>query len=138
MKYLPLTPAPKFSSELKATKRKMGKSLANAYIKFGIEKYFTQDKYYAAYGTETATPGYMLLNFGFGGDVLAKEKTLFSFYVSANNLSDVGYQSHLSRLKYADENTVSGRRGVYNMGRNISFKIMVPVDIKKPNKDPKK
>ncbi len=128
-KYLPFTPAPKFTSELKATKKKFGKSLANVYLKFEIENYFTQNKFYAAFGTETATPAYTLLNCGAGTDVISKHKTtLFSLYISANNLTDVAYQSHLSRLKYEGINYLSGRTGVYNMGRNISFKLIIPID----------
>ena len=130
-KYLPFTPAPKITSELKATAKKMGKNLYNAYVKIGLDIYLKQDKFYAAFGTETATPGYSLLNFGVGSDVISKNKTIFSIYISANNLADVAYQSHLSRLKYEPENYVTGRTGVYNMGRNISFKIIVPFDFSK-------
>lgn len=130
-KYLPFTPAPKFTSELKATSRKLGKRLANAYIKIGIDKFFTQNKFYAAFGTETATPGYTLLNLGMGVDVTSKSKTLCSIYINAENLTDVTYQSHLSRLKYESVNNVTRRTGVYNMGRNISFKLLVPIDFSK-------
>ena len=40
------------------------------------------------------------------------------------------YQNHLSRLKYTDINYVTGRMGVYNMGRNLSVKINVPLEFK--------
>jgi len=126
-KYLPFTPAPKMNSELKATTKKLGKKLTNAYIKIGVENYFRQDKFYSAYGTETESPGYTLLNLGIGTDVISKNSTLCSFYINANNLTDVAYQSHLSRLKYGEVNNVTGRSGVYNMGRNFSFKVLVPI-----------
>ena len=45
-----------------------------------------------------------------------------------NNLNDVSYQSNMSRLKYTDINHVTGRTGVYNMGRNISFKLIIPIE----------
>lgn len=130
-KYLPFTPAPKFTSELKATKKALGKNLSNAYLKIEMDNYLMQDKFYAAFGTETKTSGYTLLNLGMGADVSAKNKTIFSFYISVNNLMDIAYQSHLSRLKYQGENFVTGRTGVYNMGRNISFKLLVPIDFSK-------
>lgn len=130
-KYLPFTPGPKFSSELRANAKKLGKSLANAYVKIGLDNFFAQNKFYSAYGTETATLGYTLINFGIGADITSKSKTLFSLYVSADNLTDVAYQSHLSRLKYEDMNNVTGRTGVYNMGRNISFKLIMPIDFSK-------
>ncbi len=128
-RYLPLTPATRITSELKAEKKKLGKNLANAYVKFGIESYLAQNRYYRAYGTETATPGYTLLNFGIGANVISGKRTLFSVYISAENLTDVAYQSHLSRLKYGAVNSISGRAGVFNMGRNLSFKLIVPVNI---------
>jgi iron complex outermembrane receptor protein len=115
---------------LKADIRKLGHILQNAYIKFEVENYFTQNKYYAAYGTETKTPGYTLLNFGIGSDFIIKDKTICSLYISVNNLTDIAYQSHLSRLKYAAVNYVTGRTGVYNMGRNISFKLLIPIGFK--------
>ncbi|MBK6965167.1 MAG: TonB-dependent receptor [Bacteroidales bacterium] len=130
-KYLPYTPAPRLTSELRASKKKLGKSLVNAYTKFEVEVNLAQNHFYAAFNTETATPGYTLLNFGMGADVLAGAGTLFSIYISVNNLTDVAYQSHLSRLKYAAVNNVTGRAGVYNMGRNLSFKLIVPVNISK-------
>ena len=129
-KYLPFTPAPKFTTELKATSKKPGKNLANAYVQAGMDFYFRQDKFYAANKTETATPQYALLNFGVGADIVSKSKTLFSIYISANNLADIAYQSHLSRLKYEAVNMATGRTGVYNMGRNISFKVLIPIRIK--------
>jgi iron complex outermembrane recepter protein len=73
----------------------------------------------------------MLFNAGIGTDVTVKGRTLFSLYISASNLTDVAYQSHLSRLKYSDVNNATHRTGVFNMGRNISFKIIVPVNFSK-------
>ena len=56
-----------------------------------------------------------------------KGRKVAELYVTADNLLNKAYQSHLSRLKYADVDTVTGRRGVYNMGRNITFKVVVPI-----------
>ena len=56
-----------------------------------------------------------------------KGKKIAELYITADNLLNKAYQSHLSRLKYADEDVVTGRRGVYNMGRNITFKVVVPI-----------
>ena len=89
---------------------------------------FDQDKPFTAYNTETATPGYTLINAGIGTDVISKKtKTLFSIYFTALNIADVAYQNHLSRLKYAEENLATGRMGVYNMGRNFSIKLNIPL-----------
>ncbi len=132
-KYLPFTPAPKFTSELRAASKKLGRNLANAYFKIGLDNYFTQNRFYSAFGTETETPGYTLLNFGLGTDIIIKNRKVLSFYLNADNITDIAYQSHLSRLKYEAVNNVTGRTGVYNMGRNISVKLIVPIDFSKKN-----
>ena len=48
----------------------------------------------------------------------------------ANNLFDVAYQDHLSRLKYFEfySNSPTGHYGIYNMGRNVAIKIDFPLD----------
>ena len=127
-RHLPFIPAAVWISDVKVDFDKLNRFMANAYFKGGIEKTWAQNNYYAAYDTETATPGYTLLNMGFGTDFTSRQKTLFSLYISGNNLTDVAYQSHLSRLKYTAMNNATGRTGIYNMGRNISFKLLIPID----------
>lgn len=129
-KYLPYSPAPKLISELRASFKNVGKSFANSYISVGMDSYFRQGHAFTAFNTETPTPGYILVEAGLGSDIVSGKKTLFSIYISAQNLGDVAYQSHLSRLKYAEENYATGRTGVYNMGRNISVKLLVPLQLK--------
>jgi iron complex outermembrane receptor protein len=132
-KYLPFTPPTKYRSELKFSFEKAGNFFKNVYFKIGIDKYFKQDKVYFKFGDETVTPGYTLVNMGMGGDILAKahSSALCSVYIYCNNLTDVAYQSNMSRLKYTDENNVTGRVGVFNMGRNFSIKILIPIEIKR-------
>lgn len=92
---------------------------------------FAQNDVFSAYETETPTSGYTLFNAGLGSDfVNRKNKTLFSLHFAVNNLTDVAYQNHLSRLKYAPINEVTGRSGVYNVGRNFSVKLAIPIDFK--------
>ena len=129
-KYLPFTPPTKITSELKADAKRIGKSLRNVFVKVEVENFMAQKNIFSAFGTETATASYTIINSGFGGDVTHKGKVLFSLFVSVNNIADVAYQSHLSRLKYAPANYATGRIGVYNMGRNGSFKIRIPINIK--------
>lgn len=126
-KYLPFTPAPKWTSDIRFDLIRHGKTLNNTYISFGLEHYWKQDKYYSAFGTETATPSYTLLNAGIGTDFVHKGRTWASLYLMANNLTDKAYQNHLSRLKYTDINPVTGRQGVYNMGRNFGIKLLIPL-----------
>lgn len=129
-RYLPFTPAAKWMSDLKADIKMPVRWLKNTYGSVGMEYDFEQNNVYRAFGTETPTPAYALLNAGIGTDVVNKKhQTLFSVFINGSNLTDTAYQSHLSRLKYAPVNDVTGRTGVFNMGRNVSLKIIVPVDL---------
>ena len=143
-RYLPFTPAPHWSSELKwelshhshttvnhhhTTDAAHRSVFNNFYIAAGLDCYLKQTHIYDADDTETATPGYALLSLSAGTDVQIKRKKVAELYITADNLLDKAYQNHLSRLKYADENVVTGRRGVYNMGRNIVFKVIIPIKL---------
>lgn len=134
-KHLPYTPAPVLRSELRASQNKPWKAFRDSYVKIEAENYLKQDNIYSAYGTETATPGYFLLNFGMGGDIMHKDRVLCSLNFAMNNLTDVAYQNHLSRLKYSDPNYVTGHNGVYNMGRNFSVKLNIPLYLKSPKEE---
>jgi iron complex outermembrane receptor protein len=127
---LPFIPAPVWVSDLKFELGNPVKWMNQAYLKIGMDKTWAQNHVYSAFDTETKTPGYTLLNAGFGSDFVFGRKSRFSLYISANNLANVAYQSHLSRLKYAGINNATGRTGIYNMGRNISFKLLIPIDFK--------
>jgi len=127
-KNLPFIPAARLINELRADFLKKGKTLRNLYAKAELDNTFAQNDPYTGYNTETATKGYSLFNLGLGGEIVSKNKTLFSVYLALNNVTDVAWQSHLSRLKYTAENAVTGRTGVYNMGRNFSVKLNVPLN----------
>ena len=132
-RYLPFIPPLHTNSDLRANIKKMSKHLSAVYLKLGMEYYAKQDHVYSAYNTETPTPGYFLYNAGFGADLTNRKGiVLVSINILGNNITDVIYQSHLSRLKYFEEypNNPSGRIGIYNMGRNISFKLTVPLNFK--------
>ncbi len=126
-RYLPFTPAPRWTSEVKYEITHHGKVLNNAYLALGLECYLRQNHYYKADQTETATPSYTLLNLSAGTDLMWGKKKVAEVYVTADNLLNRAYQSHLSRLKYTDINEATGRMGVYNMGRNVVMKLVVPL-----------
>ena len=127
-KYLPFTPAPRWVSDVKYEFICGGNTFDNLFVKFEVDCNLRQNHYLAANGTETATPSYTLLNMYAGTDIKCHGRRILSLYLSGENLTDRAYQSHLSRLKYLDTNTVTGRRGVYNMGRNFSVKVVVPIE----------
>ena len=141
-KYLPFTPAPHWASELKwelfhhshttvnhhhTTDAAHRSFLNNLYVAAGLDCYLKQTHIYSADDTETKTPGYALLSLSAGSDIQVKGRKVAELYITAYNLLDKAYQNHLSRLKYADVNAATGRRGIFNMGRNITFKIVVPL-----------
>jgi iron complex outermembrane receptor protein len=129
-KYLPFVPPLHTSSELRGNFKKLSTHISNAFLKVQLENYAAQKRAYLAYGTETPTAGYQLVNAGFGADITSRKgKPVLTFSVIANNLFDVAYQSHLNRLKYFEPypGNSTGRSGIYNMGRNISFKLNIPL-----------
>jgi iron complex outermembrane receptor protein len=133
--YLPFIPPLHTRSELLAEIRKKSKHFAATYVKAGAEWYAAQNRAFTAYNTETATPGYTLISAGIGTTVTnTKGTTLFRISLQGTNLGNVAYQSHLSRLKYFEPypNNTTGHSGIYNMGRNISVKLIIPFDIEKP------
>jgi iron complex outermembrane receptor protein len=130
-KYLPFTPPFHIISDLRATFNKAYAHFTHIFAKVEVIYYAAQNNVFSAYGTETPTPGYNLLNAGFGTDITNKAgKTICNVSVLGNNLMDVDYQDHLSRLKYFGYDYVTGRKGMFNMGRNIGFKLIIPLDLK--------
>jgi iron complex outermembrane receptor protein len=129
-KYLPFIPPLHTSSELRANIKKF-KHFSSLYLKIGMDYYAKQSRVYSADNTETPTAGYILYNAGIGSDITNSHgKVLFNINILGDNLTDVAYQSHLSRLKYFEPypNNTTGRYGIYNMSRNISLKVIVPLN----------
>ena len=124
---LPTIPSMRWIAELRYELPKNTGRLKNTYASLQFDNVATQNNPFTGYNTETKTTGYTLINIGAGAHITKKDKQLFSISLVAQNLTDIAYQSHLSRLKYTDENILTGRAGVFNMGRNYSLKINVPL-----------
>ena len=128
---LPYMPPARWLVELQAHRKSISGYLKNVYAKVGLDVNSAQNNVFTAYNTETTTPGYTLLNAGIGADITnAQHRVLCTLTISGQNLTDVAYQNALSRLRYSDVNNATGRVGMYNMGRNFSFIVSVPLDIK--------
>ncbi len=127
-KNVPFIPAAEFITTLRGEFLLQGKSVRNLY--FGIESDYTfkENHPFTGFNTETATGDYWLVGINAGTDIVSHNKTLFSIHLSAMNIGDVAYQSHLSRLKYLAVNNVTSRQGVFNMGRNFGIRVNVPLD----------
>ena len=128
-KYLPLIPPFHTNTELRGNFNFKFAHIHLSYISFGSEFYAKQSRVYSADNTETPTPGYILLNAGVGAEITNSKRTIVIINILGSNLANVAYQSHLSRLKYFEQypKNPSGRSGIYDMGRNISFKLTFPI-----------
>ncbi len=128
-KYLPLIPPSHGLSELRYEFKVPGARIAHAFVKAQFEYYAAQNRALLANNTETPTAAYNLNNGGIGGSFTDKKgKTIFDLYINGNNLFDVAYYDHLSRLKYFlySATDTNPSHGIYNMGRNISLKLDFP------------
>jgi iron complex outermembrane receptor protein len=143
-KYLPFVPPTRITADLKFPISKLGNNIKNAYFKAGMLSAFQQNNIYQQYAiynglntaltpyeyaaSKAATKGYTLFNIGAGGDIVSKGKTVCKVYLICNNLFNTAYIDYMSRFKYYPVNYTTGRVGVFNMGRNVSFKLIVPID----------
>lgn len=129
-RWLPMTPAPRWTSELKYEFSHHGHSvLNNAYMAVGLECHLAQNHYYRADDTETRTPSYTLVNLSAGTDLNIRGRKVATLSVTADNLFDRVFQNHLSRLKYMGVNPATGRLGFCGMGRNVVFKLTIPFSL---------
>jgi len=126
-RYLPCTPPLRWMSELRYDIIRDGHALTNTYAAINIDCNAKQNRYLMEGESETATPAYCLLGASLGTMIKHRGKVVASITIIGDNLLDKAYQSHLSRLKYADVNAVTGRMGVFNMGRNFTFKLDIPL-----------
>ncbi len=112
--FLPLIPANRWTNTFRVEFSKPQKTLKNSYLFVTLQSFFRQNN---TSFFETATAGYNLLNMGLGGRLLLGKQPL-EFRISANNILDKTYISHLSRLKID---------GIPNIGRNISLGLSLPI-----------
>jgi iron complex outermembrane receptor protein len=126
--YLPLIPPMKLLSNMAQDIQLKSKVFRKLTPKVEMEYTASQYKYLGLNNTETATQSYTLFNLGLHADVKYLKTHALQFQCQINNLFDKAYQSNLSRLKYFENYSESpnGRLGMYNMGRNVCMKIMLP------------
>ncbi len=132
-KYLPQIPPLHGYSELRYDINLKKLHIVNAFIKVGVTYNAAQSRYYSAFGTETYTSGYVLLNAGAAASFTTKKgKTFMRVTVLGDNLANKAYQDNLNRLKYFEPypNNFTGHNGIYNMGINLVVKVNFPLDFK--------
>jgi len=112
--YLPLIPANKLSNTLRIEFGTRKKWLTNGYTFITLNSIFDQNKV-ATF--ETPTEGYNLLNLGLGLNLKLFKQDI-GLEVTAVNILNEDYISHLSRLKVDD---------ISNIGRNIRMGLSIPL-----------
>lgn len=128
-RYLPLIPPMHYRSTLKVQAKTVKGTFSKTYFSAEVDAYARQNRFYGADNSETFTKGYTLFNVGCGTTLLSRNgKEIGQFILQASNLFDIAYQSNQNRLKYFEyyAQSPNNRSGIYNMGRNISIKMIVP------------
>ncbi len=126
-KYLPLIPPLKSFQRLRINMQRPFKKFTDLFFQTEIEIAAAQKRFYAVDQTETATAGYTLINLSTGFSLInIKGRDWCKFFISANNIFNLPYQSHQNRLKYFEyyNRQPNENSGIYNMGRNLSMKII--------------
>ena len=114
---LPFIPALHLTDQMKWTfKTAKTSAIKSPYLQVELETHFYQGR---IDDFETVSPGYLLINCSVGSR-LKVQKQLWTWYISGTNLLDTKYYDHLSRLKEV---------GIYNMGRRITFGVVLPFGI---------
>lgn len=129
-KYLPFIPPLRTRSEVRLTSQRAWGRLSNTYVRAVLDYNAPQNRFYAVDDTETRTAGYALVGVGVGTGILGgpAKQEVAQLFLQLDNALNTNYQSHLNRLKYFEYYAASpnGRRGIYNQGRNLSVKVVVP------------
>src|SRR5258706_1356868 len=147
VKYLPFAPPTRITADLRFNILRKNEGLRNAFFKIGMLDCFQQSNVYQQFaiynGINTAltsyeyraskapTAGYVLFNASVGGDIVSSGRTLCKIYITCNNVFDTPYMDYMSRFKYNPVNYTTGRVGVFNMGRNVSFKVVIPINFRR-------
>ncbi|WP_354584072.1 TonB-dependent receptor [Hymenobacter sp. UYCo722] len=129
-RYLPLIPPLRGRTELRATlPAREGLRLTATYFRASLDGSGRQNRFLALDNSETATAGYALLGLGAGTTFASRAgRPVAQLVLQVDNVFDTAYQAHLNRLKYFEYYAASptGRAGIYNPGRNVAVKVVVP------------
>lgn len=144
VKYLPFVPPTRITADLKFHLIPGAKGIRNTYLKIGMLDCFQQNDIYRQYAiynglntaltpfeyaaSTSATKGYVLFSAGAGGDIISKGRVFCQVYITCTNIFNTAYMDYMSRFKYYPVNYSTDRVGVFNMGRNLSVKLLIPLD----------
>jgi len=124
---IPFVPSARLVTSLGTEFFRKGNFIRNLYAGIESDYNFVQNDPFTGYNTETATPAFWLIGSNISADFVSKGKTICTLSLTGENLGDIAYQNSLSRFKYLGVNNVTGRHGVFNVGRNFGIKLNVPL-----------
>jgi iron complex outermembrane recepter protein len=135
--HVPWTPAPRLTTEIKFKLQKANSHwlIANSYVKFGMAKYWAQNDIYSALYSEIPSLAHTLFNAGVGTNFVnpSTGRVICSLYINCTNLFNIGYADHLNLAQYflayngTPVTVTQQSQGIYNMGRNVGFKLLFPI-----------
>lgn len=134
-RHIPWTAAPHLTTEVRFKLNDRPNSiLRGTYLEVGQVKYWEQNNIYSALYTEVPSAAYTLFNAGVGTNFVNPRtgRVVCSLYINCSNLTNVAYADHLNLAQYfLSENgnlvtVTQQRQGIYNMGRDVSFKVVFP------------
>jgi len=134
-RHLPYIPAPHLHSDIKFRLNDASNSVfTGTYLRFGLQHDWAQNNVYSAFYTELPSAQYTIFNAGAGTNLVNPKtgRVICSLYVNCTNLTNVAYADHLNLAQYflayngTPVTVTKQSQGVYNMGRNISFKLVIP------------
>lgn len=133
--HVPLTPAPRLTSQVKFKIPTPHTFLSGLYIEFGLEHDWAQNNIYSEMYTELPSQAYTLYNAGIGTNFVNKKtgRVICSLFINCTNLTNLDYVSHLSHNAYflaynaTPAVVTQPGQGIYNMGRNVGFKLLFPI-----------
>lgn len=114
--YLPFIPAHKIKFEIRLEKEKLWK-VVHPFVALKNNNTFAQNRPAL---DEDKTKGYVLFDFGLGGQIKFR-KHLISLVFTVNNILDTKYMDHLSTLKEVN---------MFNPGRNFVLTVKIPFQLK--------
>ncbi len=92
-RHVPLTPAPRLTSEVKFKIPTGHTFLSALYIEFGLEHDWAQNNIYSEMYTELPSEAYTLFNAGIGTNFINRKtkRVICSLFINCTNLTNVGY-----------------------------------------------
>jgi iron complex outermembrane receptor protein len=126
--YLPFIPPMRLLSGISQEIVIKSSVFTSVALKSQLDFNAAQNHYLALNKTETYTAAYTLFNAGVMTSIRYSKNASLQFQLQVNNLLNTAYYSNQSRLKYFEYYSASpnGHTGIYNMGRNICVKMILP------------